>query len=502
VSELPQGWQDAKIGNLITLNPKNECEKHLEVGFMPMQLLGMNYLESPKYEHRKWQDVRKGYTHFADNDVLLAKITPCFENGKAGIPRDLPNGLGAGSTEYFVCRPLDIVLPKYLLAFFKTKEFLQTGAVTMTGSVGHKRIPKDFLLNCEIPLPPLNEQKRIADKLDSLLKRVDTCRERLDRAPLILKRFRQAVLAAATSGALTEDWREHNREHVGANLVFAQHGDAQNEVVQDGIDPESQGQSQGLPLRGREEDEGLPKGWLISQVKSVSSSLKYGTSQKCSYENKGVPVLRIPNIGERVVSHNDIKYAELPANEFELLRLQLGDILVIRSNGSVSLIGKSAIVRDTEKDFAYAGYLIRIRPDQTKIQPEYLNLALECNEVRLQIEVPARSTSGVNNINSDELRALSFNLPPLPEQHEIVRRVEKLFAFADRMEARYTAARSQVETLTPSLLAKAFRGELVEQDPTDEPAAVLLERIRAQKESSPTKIRKRTTSAHQIVPLL
>ena len=143
--ELPQGGSSFKIGDLISLNPKNECRDSLEIGFIPMPLLGTSYREAPKFEYRKWLAVKKGYTHFAARDVLLAKITPCFENGKAGIPINLPNGVGAGSTEYFVCRAIESVLyPEYLLAFFKTKDFLQTGEVTMTGSVGHKRIPKNY----------------------------------------------------------------------------------------------------------------------------------------------------------------------------------------------------------------------------------------------------------------------------------------------------------------------------------------------------------------------
>jgi type I restriction enzyme S subunit len=205
-----------------------------------------------------------------------------------------------------------------------------------------------------------------------------------------------------------------------------------------------------------------------------------------------VPVLRIPNISEGIVDHDDLKYADLPTKEFQQLRLQSGDVLVIRSNGSVSLVGKSALVREAEKDFAYAGYLIRIRPDRTKVQPEYLNLVMGSYEVRLQIEVPARSTSGVNNINSEELRSLRFSLPPLPEQQEIVRRVESFFTLADQLEARYRTAKAHVDKLTQSILVKAFRGELVPQDPNDEPAAVLLERIREEREATPTVSRKRT----------
>lgn len=329
---------------------------------------------------------------------------------------------------------------------------------TSSVTVGH--LSSLDILRIPFPLPPLNEQRRIVAKLELLLSRVDACQQRLARIPVILKRFRQAVLAAACSGRFTADWRE--KQGIG-------------------------------------EGDDLPEGWRKSDIEMVSNSLKYGTSQKCTYENKGTPVLRIPNIQDGTVNHSDLKFAELPIKEMQQLSLLPGDILVIRSNGSVSLVGKSALVREAERDFAYAGYLIRIRPNRNIIQPEYLNLVLGSYGVRLQIEIPARSTSGVNNINSDELRALSFSLPPLPEQQEIVRRVEALFTLADQLEARYATAQVQVDKLTQSILAKAFRGELVPQDPSDEPAEKLLERIRERQETVAAQPRKKKFPSVQAV---
>ena len=103
--ELPEGWIECAIQDLITLNPRNnDISDETNVGFIPMPLLGKEFKDIPSFEVRNWGDVKKGYTHFQNGDVLLAKITPCFENGKAGIVRNLPSGIGAGSTEYFVCR--------------------------------------------------------------------------------------------------------------------------------------------------------------------------------------------------------------------------------------------------------------------------------------------------------------------------------------------------------------------------------------------------------------
>jgi len=293
-----------------------------------------------------------------------------------------------------------------------------------------------------VPVPPLAEQRRIVAKLEALLAKVDASRKRLERIPVILKRFRQAVLASACDGRLTEDWRiERQQNAVG--------------------------------------DEGLPEGWLQVNVGMLLESLKYGTAAKCEYNQEGVAVLRIPNVSEGRIDTTDLKFAELSAKEIAALSLVVGDILMIRSNGSVSLVGRTALVEEGHQGLAYAGYLIRLRPNKEAVNPRFLNLALSSFKVRLKIELEARSTSGVNNINSEEVRELEILLPPLEEQTEIIHRLNDLFALADQIEARYTKAKAQVDRLTQSILAKTFRGELVLQDPNDEPAEVLLSRLGA-----------------------
>ena len=135
MSKLPQNWVIVRVEDVIELNPRNNCDDSTEVGFVPLSLLGVRFRDRHAFEKRTWAEIKNGYTHFANGDVLLARITPSFENGKAGITRDLPNGLGSGSTEYFVCRPLTgVVIPEYLLAHFKTERFLIDGQHLMIGA--------------------------------------------------------------------------------------------------------------------------------------------------------------------------------------------------------------------------------------------------------------------------------------------------------------------------------------------------------------------------------
>jgi len=349
----------------------------------------------------------------------------------------------------------------YLKAFWKTSlEDKQYGSATNYIRLGN-------ITDFNIPIPPLNEQRRIVEKLEKLLAKVDTCKQRLDKIPNILKRFRQSVLAAACSGRLTADWRENNPDVESASELL---GKSVQEILFE-----------------------LPQNWYLVSVADVIKNLKYGTSKKCSYDSQGIPVLRIPNVSNGTIDHSDLKYAEFSEKEYEELKLIQGDILIIRSNGSVSLVGKSAIIGKAEIDFAYAGYLIRLRPNCQLIDPTYLNMVLSSYEVRLQIEIPARSTSGVNNINSQEVKQLKIPVPPLAEQQEIINRVQTLFKLADQIEQRYQKAKNHIDQLTQSILAKAFRGELVPQDPNDEPASVLLERIRAERTKRETETAKKST---------
>lgn len=301
-----------------------------------------------------------------------------------------------------------------------------------------------------LPLAPTTEQVRIAKALDDLLAQVDTLKARLDALPALIKRFRQSVLAAAVSGELTEE-------------ISKKDGAAS---------------SQRTPLSVAVED------------------IRYGTAQKCAYEGGPTGVIRIPNISGSGIDLSDLKSSSFSHAELKKLSLNAGDIVLIRSNGSVDLVGKSAVVTEREQGLLFAGYLIRIRLKTDVAEPAYINYWLKSPEARISIENKARSTSGVNNINSQEILSLELMIPNLAEQRKIVRRADQLFAFADQLEARLAGARQRVDALTQSILAKAFCGELVPQDPNDEPASVLLERIAAQRAADPEPKRGRKAAAH------
>lgn len=320
-----------------------------------------------------------------------------------------------------------------------------------------KRIARGKLGELKLPIPPQGEQIRIAQKLDDLLAQVETLNTRINAIPHLLRRFRQSVLSAAISGELTKDWRFKNQN-------------------QPDLEPQNPPE---------EDNKILPSGWKEVNFSSVILDLRYGTAQKCEYDGGTVGVLRIPNIGESGISLSDLKSSNFKESEILKLALEEDDLVIVRSNGSVELVGRSALVTRRESGLLFAGYLIRARLDKNKALSKYVNFWIKSPVIRETIERIAKSTSGVNNINSEEIKSLTFTMPPLAEQTAIIHRIEQLFTFADQLESKANSAKSLIGNLSKSILAKAFRGELVSQDYNEEPVSDLLARIRSHQAEAP-----------------
>ena len=173
--DIPDTWVWIRMGFLLTVNPRNAIPDDTTVGFMPMSLLQEGFSSSHAFEKRRWKEIKSGFTHFADNDVVIAKITPCFQNRKSAVICDLPNGYGAGTTELHVLRDYTKMLyMPYFLLLCKTHAFIQDGMKNFTGTAGQQRIGKDFISNYLVPLPPVEEQKRIVQRANFIIESCDT----------------------------------------------------------------------------------------------------------------------------------------------------------------------------------------------------------------------------------------------------------------------------------------------------------------------------------------
>ncbi|MGZ8159734.1 MAG: restriction endonuclease subunit S [Methylobacter sp.] len=440
---LPKGWAYTRIGDV-----SNKCEQRkpadeVELIYVDIGSIDRDLKRITEPQRLIGKDAPSRARKIINSGDVLVSLTRPNLNAVAVISEEFDNQIA--STGFEVIKPIK-VNSKYLFGIVRSKAFVDAVSGKVQGAL-YPAAKSDDVREYKFPLPPLAEQQQIAAKLDELLAQVDTLKTRLNAIPKILKRFRQSVIAAAVSGRLTEDWRGTK-----------------------------------------------PLGSVVT-IGEVASDIRYGTSKKCDYETGNIPVIRIPNIDNGFLNLNDLKFADFDEKELKNLSLVVGDLLLIRSNGSVDLVGKTALITEKDIHCLYAGYLIRIRLNQQMVMPKYLLYCLQSLQIRKVIEIQARSTSGVNNINSKELAALKFLLPHLEEQTEIVTRVEQLFTYADQIEQRVKDAQARVNHLTQSILAKAFRGELTadwrEQNPDlisgENSAEALLARIQTEQGARPLK---------------
>ena len=361
-------------------------------------------------------------------------------------------------------------------------------------------------------LPPLPEQRRIVGKIEELLSELDKGIESLKTARTQLATYRQAVLQHAFEGKLTAQWREENKDKVETperllasinrerEARYAQQLEEWKAAVKTW---EESGKSGKSPVRPPKLKELLPaspaetgtlpslaSGWLYVRLGLVIDAPRYGTSRKCEYRQKGTGVLRIPNVVGGVVDASDLKRADFDEAEKRTYALRNGDVLVIRSNGSISIVGKCALVSKAEEQYLFAGYLIRLRSNLTALLPGYLASLLASHLLRTQVERTAKSTSGVNNINSGEIQALLGPLCCLSEQAVVVEQLSARLSAIDVIDTEIDNQLSKAAALRQSILKKAFTGQLVPQDPNDEPASALLDRIRAERKHSANRRRR------------
>ena len=390
-----------------------------------------------------------------------------------------------------ILQPTQCFLPallEYFVRFLVTK-------IPNNGYARHYQ----HLAKSLIPIPPYAEQRRIVAKIEELFSELDKGIESLKTAQAQLKVYRQALLKHAFEGKLTTQWRADNPDKLETATALQQRIAQEREAryQQQLADWQTQGKpgpkpkppKRLAPLTPEELAElpELPEGWGWVKLGALIDEPAYGTSKKCDYETAGVGVLRIPNVVSGKVDATDLKFAQFSPEETAAYRLETGDLLMIRSNGSVSIVGKCALVSPPDTAYLYAGYLIRLRPLQPLVQPAYLAQLLSSHELRKQIEYKAKSTSGVNNINSGEIQSLVLPICGLTEQKLILAELESKLSEADQLDQTLTTALQQADVLRQSILKKAFCGQLVKQDKNDEPAAALLERIRTERTTSPAR---------------
>ncbi len=377
----------------------------------------------------------------------------------------LPNGIDSSYVYY------------YLLG---SREMIQG----MGGGTTFKEISGAAAATIPLTLPPLPEQHRIVAEIEKQFTRLEASEAALHRVQANLKRYRASVLKAACEGKLVPTEAElaqaEGRDYEHADQLL------ERILAERRARWEAQGKKKGKYKKPLAPDTsalpGLPEGWNWVTVEQVIVRSEYGTSIKCSYEAKGVPVLRIPNIIAGDIDLLDLKFATQSVPMDELSALQVGDVLMCRTNGSVRLVGRTAVVRTGFGDFhGFASYLLRFRFADAQLLPLWFHTFINSQVGRSLIELNAASSAGQHNVNLKLIHGLVLPFPPGAEQRRIVAEVDRRLSIIQQAEVTVDASLKRIERLRQSILKQAFSGQLVPQDPNDEPAWALLERIRAER---------------------
>ncbi len=374
------------------------------------------------------------------------------------------------STGFFQLRPNSIMLDsRYLWHYFSSSKFLTDKDDNCTGAT-QQSLNDTNAKKILIPLAPLNEQKRISQKLDELLATVESIKTRLDNAPTIIKRFRQSILSAATSGKLTEEWRGESIDVINTYKSIIE-------------------QKKGISFeeyKSNWNNFNIPQNWNSGYLKDIAD-LRLGKMLDKN-KNVGEEVNYLANINVRwfTFNLNDLKELKMTSEERKKLSIKNGDVFICEGGEP----GRAAVWEKGTTNITFQKALHRVR-FQIPFVSEWLVMNLKVDADSNKLNQLFTGTT-IKHFTGRSLAKYPILLPPIEEQKEIVSQVESLFTLADTLEEKIEAAKKRVDKLTQSILVKAFRGELVPQDPNDEPAEKLLERIRAeQANEKPKKARKK-----------
>lgn len=392
-------WPHVRIGDVCDLNPRLPKTHTLNdddaVSFVPMAAVSELSGTIQTRSTRRFAEVRKGYTPFQNNDVLFAKITPCMENGKAAIARDLVHGYGFGSTEFHVLRASENVLPEWLHFFVRQATFRHEAKRNFTGTGGQQRVPATFVANTLIPLPPLPEQRRIVDLLT--------------RAEGIVRLRREAAAKAA--------------ELIPAIFIDMFGDPAMN-----------------------------PKGWpVVALGDLLAEPPTLGTMKRPSLEPQPWLDLRVANIQGGRLQLADKKWLDLTTEEVARFQLRADDIILARAIGSLDHLGKAVVV-NPDGPWTFDSHLMRVRVNKSKILPKVLTTFLETASGRREFLSRTRRSAVQFNINGKELRLLKLPLPAIDLQAVFVQRFEQVSSIARQQ----TDALAQAQATFNALLAQAF----------------------------------------------
>ncbi|HAK9324851.1 TPA: restriction endonuclease subunit S [Escherichia coli] len=467
--ELPDGWEWTTLTRIAEINPKIDVsDDEQEISFIPMPLISTKFDGSHEFEIKKWKDVKKGYTHFANGDIAIAKITPCFENSKAAIFSGLKNGIGVGTTELHVARPFsDIINRKYLLLNFKSPNFLKSGESQMTGSAGQKRVPRFFFENNPIPFPPLQEQERIIIRFTQLMSLCDQLEQQsltsLDAHQQLVETLLGTLTDSQNVEELAENWARIS-EHFDTLFTTEASVDALKQtILQLAVmgklvpqDPNEEPASELLkriaqkkaqlvkegkikkqkplpPISDEEKPFELPEGWEWCRLGSIYNFLNGYAFKSEWFTSVGLRLLRNANIAHGVTNWKDVVHIPNDMiSDFENYILSENDIVISLDRPIINTGLKYAIISKSDLPCLLLQRVAKFKNYANTVSNSFLTIWLQSYFFINSID-PGRS-NGVPHISTKQLEMTLFPLLPQSEQDRIISKTDELIQTCNKLK--------------------------------------------------------------------
>lgn len=508
---LPPSWRWCCLLDLGEINPRNLASDDAKATFVPMSAVSEKHGIAVGGEETDWASISKGYTHFANGDVLLAKITPCFENGKAAVISGLKHGIGSGSTEFHVFRSMsEDVLAAYVYLFLRSPLFRVKGQSSMTGTAGQKRLPTDYFALCAMPLPPKAEQARIVAKVDELMSLCDKLEDDQQKRRKLQNTLRQATLQAVAKAQspheLQASWArlEANfgrlfsaQEDVadlkkmvselairGALDVFTEPTDTTATV--DAYMAELSQQKSGKRFAKSSQataDIPLPKGWRWVLLEDLLSDSESGWSPKCDAEPRREGewgVLKVSAVTWGSFDPSENKRLPISLESKPECEVKPGDFMLSRAN-TAELVARSVIAPDDcPERLLMSDKIVRLKFLDEALKP-WVNLVNNSELARAYYKERATGTSdSMRNVSRQVIHELPVPLPSLNVQRRVLSALSRLLRYCDDLE-RQAASRRKLSAHFSAAAVESITGLAIEQE-EDEPVKVpqteLISRLR------------------------
>lgn len=507
--ELPPNWRWSRLLDLGEINPRNLASDDAKANFVPMAAVSEKHGEAVGGEETDWASISKGYTHFANGDVLLAKITPCFENGKAAVVSGLKHGIGSGSTEFHVFRAMsEDVLAAYVYLFLRSPLFRVKGESSMTGTAGQKRLPTEYFALCAMPLPPKAEQARIVTKVDELMALCDTLETQQQARRKLQNTLRQSTLqAVANSQSPHELQTTWMRLADNFGQLFDAPGDiadlrkmASELAIRGALDVYSEATDTSTvdvylaELARRksgkrfaksiqvDEDIPLPNGWRWVLLEDLLSDSESGWSPKCEAESRRDGewgVLKVSAVTWGAFNPNENKRLPLSLEAKPDYEVKPGDFMLSRAN-TAELVARSVIASDDcPEKLLMSDKIVRLNFLDDALK-SWVNLVNNSDFARTYYKERATGTSdSMRNVSRQVIHELPIPLPSLKVQERVLLALSRLLRYCDSLEQQAASRMNLSDQLSTSVIA-SLTGISIEkeEEPMKAPQTELIAPLR------------------------